>query len=141
VLAADALRRLSAWADRFADPAFSFGSWNPSRTGDDGVIMLGWFEMSDLGQAFVSEMYELGWVHNFDWNGWLATPEGQGLARDPEAVAAASADDLGRLLTAIIRSERFGDGQIEGAFDSGLLLAIARRAKELAGTSTPPVEP
>jgi hypothetical protein len=136
VFSAAALRRLGAWADRFADPAFSIGTWTPSRTDDDGVTHLGWFNISELGQAFVSEMYELDWVHGFDWKHWLATRDGQHLTRHPEAVAAASSDDLGKLLTAIIRSERFGDGQIEGAFESGRLLAIARRAQELAGTST-----
>jgi hypothetical protein len=136
VFPAEALQRLGAWADRFADPAFSAGTWTPSRTDDDGVIHLGWFDLSDACQAFVSEMYELGFVHNFGWMQWLATPDGQDLAGRPEAVATSSADDLGKLLTAIIRSERFGDGQIEGAFESGLLLAIARRAQEITGAST-----
>jgi hypothetical protein len=136
VFSSEAVRRLGAWADRFADPAFSAGAWTPSRTDDDGVIHMGWFDLSDVCQAFVSEMYELGFVHDFEWMQWLATPEGRDLAARPEAVATASADDLGKLLTAIIRSERFGDGQIEGAFESGLLLAIARRAQELTGVST-----
>lgn len=94
---------------------------------------MGWFDLSDACQAFVSEIYELGFVHDFDWMQWLATPDGQKLASRPEAVATASADDLRKLLTAILRGERFGDGQIEGAFESGLLLAIARRAKALSG--------
>ena len=136
MFSAEALRRLGAWADRFAEPTFSAGTWTPSRTDDDGVIHLGWFDLSGAGQAFVSEMYALGFVHDFDWMQWLATPDGRNLAGHPEAVATASADDLGRLLTAIIRSERFGDGQIEGALESGLLLAIARRAQELAVAST-----
>jgi len=131
------LRRLGAWADRFADPAFSFGEWVPARTGEDGVIAVPWFDISEAGQQFVSEMYELGWVYDFDWMTWLGTPEAQELSRDPEPIAAANADDLGKLLTAIIRGERFGDGQLEGAFHSGILLAIARRAQELQGRQRP----
>jgi hypothetical protein len=123
-----------------ADPAFSTGTWTPSRTDDAGVIHLGWFDLSDACQAFVSEMYELGFVHAFDWRQWLAAPEGRDLARRPEAVATAGADDLARLLTAIIRSERFGDGQIEGAFESGLLLAIARRAEGLSRANNGSIE-
>jgi hypothetical protein len=125
------LRRLAAWRDRFADPSFSFGHWVPATTGDDGVIHVGWFEIGAEGQKFVSEMYELGWVYDFDWMTWLGTAEGQALSAAPETVAAADGEDLAKLLTAIVRSERFGDGQLEGALKSGLLLAIARRAGEL----------
>ena len=45
---------------------------------------------------------------------------------------AASEEDLQHLLTAIVRGERFSDGTIEGAFESGMLLAITRRAQVLA---------
>ena len=103
----------------------------PSTKGADGVIQLGWFDLSAAGQAFLHEMYELGWVHAFDWPTWMGTEEGRRLSSDPGAIASASADDLGRLLTAILRGERFSDGQIEGAFKSGILPAIARRAAAL----------
>jgi hypothetical protein len=126
------LRRLAAWADRFADPAFSFGRWVTPPRREDGVIQLGWYDLSEAGQRFVSEMYELGWVYSFDWMQWLGSPEGRLLSSGPEPVASASADDLARLLTAILRGERFADGNVEGAFESGILLAIARRARELA---------
>jgi len=35
------------------------------------------------------------------------------------------------LLTAIVRSDRFVEGSIEGAFRSGLLARISRRAEAL----------
>jgi hypothetical protein len=99
-------------------------------------MQLPWFEISDAGQAFVSEMDELEWVHDFDWMTWLGTPEGRRLSSGPEAIETASAEDLGHLITAIIRGERFGDGQIEGAFESGILAAIARRAGELLASAS-----
>ncbi len=129
------LRRLAAWAVPFADLAFSFGRWVEPNRRADGVVELGWYDLSEAGQQFVSEMYELGWVYSFDWKRWLASPEGRLLSSGPEPVASASAEDLANLLTAIIRGERFADGTIEGAFNSGILLAIARRARELAESS------
>ena len=93
---------------------------------------MGSYEIGDEGQEFVSEMYELSWVDDFDWMTWLGTPEGQRLSAAPDAIVGADPEELGRLLTAILRSERFGDGQLEGALKSGLLVAIARRAAELA---------
>jgi hypothetical protein len=95
------------------------------------VIHVGWYEVGAEGQEFVSEMYELGWVYDFDWMTWLGTPEGQRLSAAPDAIVGADPDQLAKLLTAIVRSERFGDGQLEGALKSGLLLAIARRAAAL----------
>ena len=73
-----------------------------------------------------------GWiVTGFDWRSWLDTDRGRALANDPDAVATATADELGWLLTAIVRSDRFVEGSIEGAFESGLLARIARRAAAL----------
>lgn len=76
----EGLRRMGAWADPFADPGFSFGAWVAPTTGDDGVIQVGWFDISDAGQQFVSEMYELGWVYDFDWMNWLGTSDGRRLS-------------------------------------------------------------
>jgi hypothetical protein len=129
----DQLLSLARWGDEFARPDFSFGEWVPARTDDAGVIHMGWYEQNEVARRFVSEMYQLGFVHEFDWMTWLGTPEGERFRTGPEAVATADADDLARLLTAIIRGERFSDGELAGALKSGILPAIARRAGDLAG--------
>lgn len=129
----DRLLRLARWGDELARPDFSFGEWVPAWTDEAGVIHLGWYEQNEVARHFVSEMYQLEFVHVFDWMTWLGTPDGERFRSGPEAVATADAEDLARLLTAIIRGERFSDGQLEGAHESGILLAIARRAGELAG--------
>ena len=46
-------------------------------------------------------------------------------------VATMTPDELERLVTAIVRSDRFVEGSIEGAFQSGLLARISRRAAAL----------
>ena len=129
----DQLLRLARWGDEFARPDFSLGEWVPARKDEAGVIQMGWYEQNEVARRFVSEMYQLGFVHNFDWMAWLGTPGAKRYLTGPEAVATADADDLARLLTAIIRGERFSDGELEGAHESGILLAITRRAGELAG--------
>ena len=127
----EALRALAAWEPRLADPTFSMGSWTPSRTREDGVIVVGYFTPSEDAEAFLRDLGRVGLVRPFDWTAWLATPRGAEL-RDPAAVAGASPEELANLLTAIVRSERFSEGSLEGAFESGLLAAIARRARALA---------
>jgi hypothetical protein len=72
----------------------------------------------------------------FDWQRWLAGDEGRALRDDPAAVANATPDQLARLLTAIARSDRFVEGSIAGAFESGVLARISRRAAFLLTTST-----
>jgi hypothetical protein len=70
-------------------------------------------------------------VVGFDWRTWLGTPEGRALRDEPDAIASATPEQIAWLVTAIVRSDRFVEGSIEGAFDSGLLARISRRAAVL----------
>lgn len=70
----------------------------------------------------------------------FAWPDWEGLARyrdDPGALADAPVTDAVRLLTAIQRSERFGDGSIEGALRSGVMLAALARLRRWHATERP----
>jgi hypothetical protein len=127
------LRRLARHRTAFEAPGFTFGSWVPARERDDGVIEMGWYEPSPEADAFLADARAK--ITPFDWPAWAAGPDGQALLGHPEAVASASADDLRRLLTVYVRSERFGDGTLEAAFASGMLTAIIRRAGVLAAAS------
>ena len=112
-------------------PGADFGRWvtPPER---DGVLTLPWFEFGPVGEAWRAAVGAGGWViAGFDWRSWLDTAEGLSLAEDPDAVARATPDQLERLLTAIVRSDRFVEGSIEGAFTSGLLARISRRTAAL----------
>lgn len=128
----DWLRRLARHRAAFEAPGFEFGSWVPARARDDGVLVMGWYEPSAAAAAFLADARSA--ITPFDWPAWAAGPDGRALLGHPEAVASASADDLRRLLTVYVRSERFGDGTLEAAFESGMLTAIIRRAEALADT-------
>jgi hypothetical protein len=98
----------------------------------DGVESLGWFEFGPVGEAWRDAVTAGRWVvPGFDWRSWLDGPDGRSLREDPDAVARATHEQLERLLTAIVRSDRFVEGSIEGAFRSGLLARISRRAEAL----------
>ncbi len=126
------LRFLARHLDAFEAPGFSFGEWESSRTDANGLTTLGWYRFSPEAEAFLDDVRAAGWVQPFDWMAWLATPRGRALSTDPTAIATADAQDLQRLLTALVRSERFGDGTLASANESGLLTAVLRRARELA---------
>ena len=128
---ADRLHALAELAPLLAAPDADFGHWElpPPR---DGVQTLGWYEFGPAGQAFLAAVQAGDWVVvGFDWRSWMDADQGRAMRDDPDAVARADADQLAKLLTAIVRSDRFVEGSIQGAYESGLLLRIARRAQVL----------
>ena len=133
------LRRLARHLPVFEAPGFSFGAWVRSRTRDDGVIVMGWYEPGPEALAFLADAGALS--RRFDWRSWADGAAGEALLGHPDEVASASAEDLRSLLTTYIRGERFGDGTLEAAFRSGMLTAIIRRAGVLASEPASPSGP
>ena len=128
---AERLRPLADLVPILESPAADFGRWEtPAPVGD--VHRMPYFVFGPTADAFRAAVASGGWiVMGFEWGAWLQTAEGVALRDRPEALAAASPDQLGWLLTAIVRSDRFVEGSIAGAFESGLLARIARRAAAL----------
>jgi hypothetical protein len=127
----DRLRALADVLPALEAPDADFGHWElpPPR---DGVHSLGWFEFGATAEAWRAAVGRGDWiVVGFDWRSWLAGDEGRSLRDDPAAIANATSDQLASLLTAIVRSDRFVEGSIAGAFESGLLARISRRAAAL----------
>lgn len=130
-ISADDLRVLAGWAPILASSRLEFGHWVNAETDADGVIHMGWYDYSPQALRFMAEVGSAGFVQPFDWMAWASTPAVQALIADPTRVGKVDAEDLRRLLTAIIRGDRFVEGNVAGAFESGLLLAITRRAAGL----------
>jgi hypothetical protein len=131
---ADRLRTLAKVLPALVAPDADFGHWElpPPR---DGVGSLGWYEFGPTAAAWRAAVADGEWmVVGFDWQTWLAAPEGRALRDDRDALATATPEQIGWLLTAIVRSDRFVEGSIEGAYASGLLAAISRRAAALLET-------
>ncbi len=64
-----------------------------------------------------------GLVVPYPWPKWSGIERHRGGA----GMAAAPVEDAVRMTTAVLRSERFGDGNIEGALRDGTLQAAVRR--------------
>jgi hypothetical protein len=123
---AAALAGLARWADELAMPGFAFGEWVRGAPGQ-----LPYVELLPDGMRFLRDVGSLGFIVPYDWGAWLQG-DGDVYRRDRGRIATAPSGDLVRLLTAIVRSDRFNEGELLAAFESGLLLAIARRARVLA---------
>jgi len=134
------LAAIGAFADELESPDFDPGQWHDSerrQTADDEVWTMPWFELSDRAEAFLAAIRANRWIEPFDWMDWAQTDEATALRDDRAALGRATLDQLQRLLTAVVRAERFSDGTLEWAFDSGLMAAIARRAQALAAEPDP----
>lgn len=81
---------------------------------------------------FYKATYDLGFVNrDFDWPSWIKTKEADDLWYGRK-VSEASVEDLEHLLTALIRQDRFVDGLLDEAIQSGLVAQVLSRAKQLA---------
>ena len=125
------LGALAAFLPVFERADFELGTWAGGEE-EDGVIQMPYYSFGPEAQRFLRVADDYGWVTSFDWGAWAQTPEARRLLDGGLAIDAATPDELGYVLTTIIRAERFGDGQIADACRSGLLLAIVRRAAGLA---------
>lgn len=126
------LHGLAAFLPLFEHPDFSFGHWNDPKEPSPGVMTMPYFCFSGNAEAFIRAAYDLGWVRtDFNWPEWAHTPKAETLRDNPRCMARATPDQLSRLLTVVIRQERFCEGALESAFTSGLLTAICRRAAHL----------
>src|SRR5207237_8269437 len=84
-------------------------------------------------RTFNDQCYELGrGIGDFDWREWIASPEGRQLYSSRQALANASPEQVAKLLTALVRQERFSEGALGEAHKSGLLSALLERVAAIA---------
>lgn len=119
----------------FEGSGFTFGQWTGGEVVRDNIRTMPHYEFSTTAHRLFEACYDLGWVRSdFDWAAWSSTPDAQRLVNESSAAEQASVEDLERLLTMCIRAERYCEGYLSGAYKSGLLLRILRRAAEMVST-------
>ena len=78
---------------------------------------------------FVRLAYADGWMMlDFDWPAW---EEGRDIAGSPERIAECDLEKIYKLITALVRSDRFCDGVLAGAWLEGTIQAILQRIRTL----------
>lgn len=126
------LQALAAFLPLFEESGLVFGSWHGGEEISPGVREMPHFSLGETASSFLYMAYDQGWVlEGFNWPAWKGTGEAITLRDDPAVLAAASPEQLAKLLTALIRQDRFSEGALNSAFESGLLTAIAKRGAEL----------
>lgn len=128
------LTRLAGFCSIFELEGFEFGKWCGGEEIEPGVIEDYYFKFGDGAAAFINMCYEAGWIVNgFNWSEWMRSIEAEGLRDMPEKLAEASPDQLAKLLTVLVRQDRFCEGNLAAAYQSGLILGILHRASVLVG--------
>lgn len=113
---------------------FDAGGWAPSWTDDEGVTHLGYASLSDDAMHVVRVLGEQQVVAPFDWPDWMQA-HGSSLLANIERVADADLEDCRRLLTALVRGDRFSEGMLLGMFQRGVVAAILRRVEHILTTT------
>jgi len=120
------LEMLAGWAARLRAPDFPVGEWSaPDRS-------FPFFSFSDEASEFVRALYDHEWVVlGFDWPTWSHTRDAEMLYGNRDALSSASPQELAKLITFLVRQDRFCEGFLAEAFETGLVSAICERANAL----------
>lgn len=105
-------------------PEFTAGEWI-TKPGE-----MPWFVESDTVREFYKMLHHQRILIGFDYTSWLKET---GFVEHPEKIQNTSVGDLRKLLTSIVRGDRFCEGLLGGEFRNGNIPAILRRLKELRG--------
>ena len=135
----EALRALARFLPAFEAPDFRVGDWAGMEEVEPGVRTMPYVRYSDVVEDFFHAACKHGWVRShFDWGAWKNTDEAKALRDDEAMLAAATPEQLARMLTTVIRQDRFVEGALLGAFETGMILGIVRRAAALLAANEGP---
>lgn len=103
---------------RLASLGHKFGGWR------GGAGQFPRVDYSPIVQEFVEGLYHRRLMVQFDWSRWN---RGRRLAKKPAGIEQASAPDCQKLITAIVRNDRFCEGALLSALEHGLIQACLQR--------------
>ncbi len=95
-----------------------------------GACTMPWVDYTDDVREFIRQLYDLQVVAPFDWGTWTQE-RGNELWEDPQRLAEASLEECRMLLAAHLRADRFTEGHLLHAFESGHIVRILRRVEWL----------
>lgn len=110
----------------------TFGEWLGGNKDGEGVIQFPYCAPVPIVSQFLEIVYAIPIIINFDWGAW---DEGRKIASD-ENFDFDSTDLLTKckLITAIVRNDRFCEGALVSAFTSGLIFKILKSIEKEIST-------
>lgn len=101
-----------------------FGEWSGGDADEEGVIQFPYCKPLPIVSQFLKVVYAIPIIMDFDWGSWDV---GRKMASDDNFNF--DSTDLHtkcKLITAIVRNDRFCEGALVSAFESGLILKILK---------------
>ena len=105
-----------------------FGQLKGGESLNDGSVSMPFWSSSEIARKTFAAIRNLDLCPVFDWSNW---PEGKAIL-DDQAFDYDQIDTivLCKLLTLIIRQDRFNDGYLVSCFEKGIMTKIIRSLKE-----------
>jgi hypothetical protein len=101
-----------------------FGEWPGGDKNAQGVFTLPYCAPAPVVSRFLKAVYGIPIIIDFDWISW---DEGRKIARDHDFdFDTVDLQTKCKLITAIVRNDRFCEGALVSAFDTGLILRILK---------------
>jgi len=128
------LRAVAAFTEALMRPDLLVGTWHggvPEHEG--GPIQWPWVDYVPVVDAWVDSLYEHHVIVEYGEPGW--NERMQAFSEDPSRLRSADLLTVRKVLTTVVRAERFGEGAIESAFETGLVQTAMLRLRELAHVS------
>ena len=119
-----------AWLPRFTHAEFHAGQWAGGEERAPGGRTMPWVDYSDDVLEFIHQLYELQVVAPFDWGSWTQE-RGRELRDNHERLADASLEECRMLLAAHLRADRFTEGHLLHALESGHIVTILKQVESL----------
>jgi hypothetical protein len=106
----------------------TFGDFYGVERTESNELVLPYTVNGSLVDQFLEIVYELPVIINFKWSAWA---EGREMARNPDFdFNSIDIPTKCKLITALVRNDRFNDGVLINAFESGLMLRILKAIKQ-----------
>jgi len=125
------LKALADFWPVFADPKFLWEKEKNVKSKVRSEFIIPQKIWDPEATAFHKMVYKQRWVVDFDWTGWVETKQFREMMEKSDGIEAANPVKLAKLITSLVRKERFCEGTLSEASRSGLLERITRRASQL----------
>lgn len=105
----------------------NFGTPAIGKPDANGVMEFPYWKHTDIVSRFIELAYKLDLVIPFDWPNWK---EGKSILNDPGFdYNTLDPETLCKLITMMVRADRYNDGYLISCFESGIVLKILESLK------------
>lgn len=128
-----ALAAVCAFALRFDESGFVAGKWISPEPLEDGVTPFPYWSASEDVAQWEAALYEHHIVWSFDWTEPDWTRQMRHYHADPNLLGRAPVLTVRKVLTTLVRADRFCEGTLARAFERGVPQAAMQRLGAIAG--------